>query len=956
MIDGTPRLNIPYWYEPMVDKIGIKLSYITASENMDTVVKVKWRAVNNTESALECTFQIWRSHSPEFNVGNTPPSTYQVIAETTVIVPTNNIEVVYYDHPPDNNLYYYGVTIKTVEGYPLHNRIWQTLSIDVGRAPGAPGREPPSPPSEFRAYDYPNDQGWKVKGNWTPQEGQLEFLFCREKDAIPSDDGHYVEPEWIDATEIARPGTLLRRTDVTSAISHRALPGLFREYWVRTYDPMTDLASERTIQVEDVASRDNCPPPAVQNFHCEYNRQFDAFILKWDEIPRSEEPNMGGYWIYHWDPTFGDYIPINNALLTRNRFVYKRSHGQPPIGTCAIRAEDRSGNLGPMQEIEIEFPSAILSNSPNATAFNNGRRLVRVPNTEFLHLTYGIDGFIMYANSPDGGQKWDYRTCLNNGHHPAIAINEYGLPWIIYLKDNDVCYTIQDCEKNWRCGTLFDGDSLLIPGPPSIVLGPPSAFPEMRYAFITFPVYDLNINASFVFFAKLHDPQFSSQLYLAPVDQPNYSLSDSFASVSLTPGDIAHCVWQRGSEILYSTASIEPGQWENIIWEGPRGISDPDAVSKHPSTETFGDMVFMLWSDYGLGEIIQTGKVVYDEIWMIPQNVSNTQGFSDYPQMSTPKIMSWQELLENGKWEIMANVMGNLVNFSETPDSNSSYAHINALLPDPFGGSKEPIVYSAWSEETNPDTLYEVRTRRYKSSSSDVSASHSIEGGEEQASFYCQQRDGYINYQGYSFDYGNSLLQYELKYLNPQYYYKAEAIVYSNRNNQFRENIQLDTAPSVALSFSALKPETIRIALPKNIYRDNKILLKIRKELGAYASLVSLKLYPYEVLRREGGGGQSGGISKLPIEPRLFQNVPNPFINKTKITYQFPIEGRVTLRIYDIAGKLVRTLINERQMPGVYNIIWDGKDKDGRDLPSGIYFYRLEIPNFETVKKTTLLR
>lgn len=89
---------------------------------------------------------------------------------------------------------------------------------------------------------------------------------------------------------------------------------------------------------------------------------------------------------------------------------------------------------------------------------------------------------------------------------------------------------------------------------------------------------------------------------------------------------------------------------------------------------------------------------------------------------------------------------------------------------------------------------------------------------------------------------------------------------------------------------------------------------------------------------------------KIPRE-ELLQNHPNPFHQSTKIQYSLPKSGAITLTIYDITGRLVDTLVDEKKEPGVYQIQWEGKD-----LASGIYFYRLQAGDLKSTKKMVLLR
>ena len=88
----------------------------------------------------------------------------------------------------------------------------------------------------------------------------------------------------------------------------------------------------------------------------------------------------------------------------------------------------------------------------------------------------------------------------------------------------------------------------------------------------------------------------------------------------------------------------------------------------------------------------------------------------------------------------------------------------------------------------------------------------------------------------------------------------------------------------------------------------------------------------------------------------ISQNYPNPFNPQTSITYQLPKSCSVSLKVYDINGRLVRTLVNEFQSPGYKSVEWDARDKVGNEVASGIYFYSLRAGDFKSTKRMVLMR
>jgi hypothetical protein len=88
----------------------------------------------------------------------------------------------------------------------------------------------------------------------------------------------------------------------------------------------------------------------------------------------------------------------------------------------------------------------------------------------------------------------------------------------------------------------------------------------------------------------------------------------------------------------------------------------------------------------------------------------------------------------------------------------------------------------------------------------------------------------------------------------------------------------------------------------------------------------------------------------------LAQNVPNPFNPVTTVRFGLPVSSSVSLRIYDTAGRLIRVLVDDQRGAGHYEAIWDGLDRAGRPVASGVYFYRLATNTFVEEKKMILLR
>ncbi|MFC1552692.1 T9SS type A sorting domain-containing protein, partial [Candidatus Latescibacterota bacterium] len=97
-------------------------------------------------------------------------------------------------------------------------------------------------------------------------------------------------------------------------------------------------------------------------------------------------------------------------------------------------------------------------------------------------------------------------------------------------------------------------------------------------------------------------------------------------------------------------------------------------------------------------------------------------------------------------------------------------------------------------------------------------------------------------------------------------------------------------------------------------------------------------------------------ISDVPREYMLFPCYPNPFNPTTTVSYSIPKTSKVTIKIYDILGRPVRTLLNETMDTGNHEIIWDAKDDSGRNVNAGVYLTEMISSGYRKVEKVMLVK
>jgi hypothetical protein len=99
------------------------------------------------------------------------------------------------------------------------------------------------------------------------------------------------------------------------------------------------------------------------------------------------------------------------------------------------------------------------------------------------------------------------------------------------------------------------------------------------------------------------------------------------------------------------------------------------------------------------------------------------------------------------------------------------------------------------------------------------------------------------------------------------------------------------------------------------------------------------------------------GVDEEPVTAfRLHRNVPNPFNPTTTIRFELPREGVVRVEVYSLNGRLVEVIADAEYPTGEHEVTWSGRDADGNEVASGVYFCRMTCGEFEAGRKMVLLK
>ncbi len=174
----------------------------------------------------------------------------------------------------------------------------------------------------------------------------------------------------------------------------------------------------------------------------------------------------------------------------------------------------------------------------------------------------------------------------------------------------------------------------------------------------------------------------------------------------------------------------------------------------------------------------------------------------------------------------------------------------------------------------------------------------------------------------------------------------------------------LSSKEDIAIYFDCGEEDELDFLVFNDTYADSldKFGINYRYEIYTGGHTAEAQRYPISLAFLDSAMNYTTDIEtyneqfNLPKSFAFSQNYPNPFNPSTVIKYQLPSTNHTQLNIYNIKGQLVKILVNEMQNAGYYNITWDGKDNDNREVASGLYIYRITAGNYMETKRMLLLK
>jgi len=671
------------------------------------------------------------------------------------------------------------------------------------------------------------------------------------------------------------------------------------------------------------------------------------------------------------DPVGVMEIPVPNALVTLYKSppeVYQsqltNAEGKAYFSlnvhsTGIMKVTVTKHNFIPYQgnvqvfEFDVNIPTA-------HTAFTEGGKLVRQPNTEDLHHSYtyvefpGIEGsdlWSYYALSTDGGTTWEQGEGIQEFcQNPSIDLTSDNRPCIAYRNAIDYPWEPYDVTINFARKDLTGWVTYEIAHYEQVGLFHPSVSPPSI-------VVDANNICHMVYSGVLYAPGKAYVIYKRFDATANPTIETIIIDSALVPLDwepLSPCVatYYGYPHFVYDfppeAGEPYPEIWYKCLtetgWSNPVNISDSyNQPSVHPFIYITNEKVLVVWS-----EEETAGNEESREIWKgerlinAPPNAWTTwceietpNQASDWPVITAnDKMLVWSEhqLIDSKQnWEILykSPIYGE-GNLSNTPYTQSSWASCD--WRQTLTGLYIYTTYTETYEYEAEIFAFGIKSKKNVFYPVPIPIPlYSIYAGGEISSPYLIQRDGYIPYENYPVDYDTTELIYKFTGLNSDLKYCLDVTAYHESSEEWREWVKIDNTAQRLIKYQAGVPKTVELPVPPAAYMDDgEIVVRVPKINGEFAMITTGHLYEFE--KEQEGGPQS--VMSIPINLVFDLKIqPNILSHTARLQFTIPEKQHISLKLYDIIGRKVSTINEGIVQPGIHSYNFDPSN-----LSQGIYF------------------
>ena len=589
--------------------------------------------------------------------------------------------------------------------------------------------------------------------------------------------------------------------------------------------------------------------------------------------------------------------------------------------------------------ITAKYASDMLSDDAECTAFNWGRHLLREPLTGQLHLVYHTSSGPCYTSSYDG-LAWDPVQVLDySGKYPSVGIIPNMMedfdPCLVYVdQDNKVKYRWFNRSTGLWEGSVLRNNTGGYNGPPSV------ATTGDGFVYVVVPVRNMPKQAPAFSLVKFYSFFYDgSGLDSFDLDWIGNNTAIWDPCITYDADYNLHVVWRKSNEIIYRMRDVVGGTWTT-----PFNVSSHPRPDFTPFVETYSTWLSAVWckeqtsGQQNSREIYRRRKNLASGTWPLPaSSYSESPGLpSESPVNASEDVSVWCE----------NELTGNDFDVKYRSDTHG-FGWVTQLTPKEYYCHSQIqrdwtpwFLYTALTEGNS--VPYRVKTYRNQLGTFSPSPFYAVQTGESLQSPFCLKRDGALRYSGYKVDHGTNEIGYKLHFLDPVYpVHVLKGTLYFEGTGQKTHQLLVNNVEKLSAKVNAGQPYPFELSIPRELYQaDHRITLTLRSTTGTGVYLAAL-----EVIRSiEGKSVGSGrGVQSTQTE-QLGQTAylrlrPNPAATGTVISYSVLGAGRVSLKVFDPIGRLVRVFGGLPNRPT--SITWDGCDQTGVRVAKGVYFIEL---------------
>jgi len=762
------------------------------------------------------------------------------------------------------------------------------------------------------------------------------------------------------------------------------------------YGPVYELAPGSVTWPSSYIATTNPTPGRPKDLAANWPMRSEFVNLIWRPNP---EPDLDGYNVYRRHGDSLEYVNLgfttaenftDTLVQLGNTYIYRVT----ALDTFNLESAYSDS-------VVVKYGPREVDN-PLATAFNNASRIIRNPSTGELLMAYTSYDHIMCITSTDDGSTWSSAEMIAPGQFPTLVLDSGNNPcclfgrWVgIYGYGEAQLYYTKFINDHWTTPSLlFSVDSVY--GDPELAIPTPSACLDSEdtiHIVWNSPMGKDYVHRFAVWYGNLYGldtiPVFNYvQLDTIWVyEKSRWSYSGSIRpALAVDDQDVIHVVFDTDGGCPWLRYRYR----DNGVWsEKPKNDTFALAGSYYPDLEFFGDRLHLVW-DYRYPDTTYDHAICYrskamngwDTVMAVYEPLPFNQFGNPVSAGGWYTIWADQDIcysrFNGATWEDPEMVQV----------TTELSAHPTAIFRQDLN---DTCLYIAWTE--GDSAPYSIRFKKITVPSVPKYYNNL---GQETQSPYCLSRDGYEKFgdEAYkSVDLGKHKLSYRFINLDPEKVYRLDVSYYfeddddigsSKKNNGHRNKsqnsidlckipipaehedcpergkdslvqlLEVDLAP-IDTSYVYRKRVTrVSKYLPASLYQDEQIDINVMRISGKYVVCGEIGLYEFGEETKgaitKAGGSQSKEES---LVQAWFVNeiYPNPTKNILKIRFNSPDERKVTVKLYDVVGKLVKKVFDGKAKVGMNEFLIMAKD-----LSAGIYFVRVVTVDHKKTRKVIFLR